>query len=336
MTSSATKPRSRFPGPFVLPILLLFVLLSFPALSVRGAASGLLLWFNVVLPTLAPFMICTQMITALGGAQWMMRPFGPLLQKLFGLSSSGAYILLCGLLCGYPLGAKMCADFLERDDISKREAACLLAICNHPSPMFLSGYVRSQLPVPVPPVLLFVGLYLPILPISLAARYFYGKKDRRVADPALAGTLSRYPSDRSPRHPSGTHSPHPDDTPSLEDVMASACETMVIIGGYIMLFSILVVWIQEFPYGSPALRAFLTGAAEITTGVSSLCRFFHDKKALIPVICAVAFGGFSGIFQTRSVIRGSGLSIRQYIGWKLLHACLSCLITAFLLSLPVR
>lgn len=319
MTNPAAKSRSCFPGPFFLPILLLFVLLAFPALSVRGAANGLLLWFNVVLPTLAPFMICTQMITALGGAQWMMRPFGPLLQKLFGLSPSGAYVLLCGLLCGYPLGAKMCADFLGRGDISKREAACLLAICNHPSPMFLSGYVRSRLPVPVSTVLLFAGLYFPILPISFAARCFYGKENR-FGKPARTGILS----------------PHPSGSPSLEDVIASVCETMVIIGGYIMLFSILVVWIEKFPFGSPAVRAFLTGAAEITTGVNSLCRLFHDKKALMPVICAVAFGGFSGIFQTRSVIRGSGLSIRQYMGWKLFHACLSCLITAFLLSLPVH
>ena len=317
--TSAAKSRSGFPGPFVLPILLLGVLLSFPAQSVRGALNGLLLWFHVVLPTLAPFMICTQMITALGGAQWMMRPFGPLLQKLSGLSPSGAYILLCGLLCGYPLGAKMCADFLRRGNISEKEAACLLAICNHPSPMFLSGYVRAQLPFPVSPVLLFTSLYLPILPISFVARHIYGKRNR-FTDPVLT--------DPSPRQPN--------DTPSLEDVIASACETMVIIGGYIMLFSILVVWIQEFPVGSSAARAFLTGAAEITTGVNSLCHYFHDKKALMPVICAVAFGGFSGIFQTKSVIRGTGLSIRQYLYWKLFHACLSCLVTACLLSLPVR
>ena len=238
--TSAAKSRSGFPGPFVLPILLLGVLLSFPAQSVRGALNGLLLWFHVVLPTLAPFMICTQMITALGGAQWMMRPFGPLLQKLFGLSPSGAYILLCGLLCGYPLGAKMCADFLRRGNISEKEAACLLAICNHPSPMFLSGYVRAQLPFPVSPVLLFTSLYLPILPISFVARHIYGKRSR-FTDPVLT--------DPSPRQPN--------DTPSLEDVIASACETMVIIGGYIMLFSILVVWIQEFPVGSSAARAFL-------------------------------------------------------------------------------
>ncbi len=66
----------------LLPILLLGLLLSFPDLSVRGASNGLLLWFNVVLPTLAPFIICTQMITVLGGVELLMKPFAPLLNRL--------------------------------------------------------------------------------------------------------------------------------------------------------------------------------------------------------------------------------------------------------------
>lgn len=36
-----------------LSILILGLLLAFPTLAVEGAAAGLLLWFNVVLPTLA-------------------------------------------------------------------------------------------------------------------------------------------------------------------------------------------------------------------------------------------------------------------------------------------
>ena len=104
--SVSTPTRSGFRIYSLIPILILGLLLSFPSLSIRGALNGLLLWFHVVLPTLAPFLICTQMITALGGIELIMRPFGPLLQNLFHLSLSGSYILLCGLLCGYPLDRK--------------------------------------------------------------------------------------------------------------------------------------------------------------------------------------------------------------------------------------
>lgn len=301
----------------LIPIAALCLLLFFPSLSVKGASGGLLLWFNVVLPTLAPFIICTQMITALGGVELFMAPFGPLSKRLFSLSLSGSYILLCGLLCGYPLGAKMCADFKKRGAVSEEEASSLLAICNHPSPMFLLGYVRSQLPLPISPSLLLLCLYLPILPLSFLSRRLYsgGTKQGkpRHAQPASRSLPDRQDPSIAPKKL------------TLEDAIASTCETMVIIGGYIMLFSILAEWIQTLPLLSPSSRALLTGLAEITTGIHSLCTSLPAAHTALPVICAVAFGGFSGIFQTKSVIKDSGLSILHYIGWKGLHACLSCL-----------
>ena len=44
------------------------------------------------------------------------------------------------------------------------------------------------------------------------------------------------------------------------------------------------------------------------------------------IIGSAAFGGFSGIFQTKSVLKNAGLSIRHYMLWKMLHSALSCLI----------
>lgn len=151
----------------LLPVVLLGLLLAFPALSVAGAQSGLLLWFNVVLPTLSPFIICTQMVIALDAVELLIRPFYPAIRALFGLSPKGSYVLLCGLLCGYPLGARLCSQYLEGGSITKAEADYLLAICNHPSPMFLLGYVCSQIPFVVSPLLLMTCLYLPVLPSPL-------------------------------------------------------------------------------------------------------------------------------------------------------------------------
>ncbi len=315
----------------LLPILLLGLLLSFPDLSVRGASNGLLLWFNVVLPTLAPFIICTQMITVLGGVELLMKPFAPLLNRLFKVSLTGSYVLLCGLLCGYPLGARMCADFRKNGSLSPEESAYLLAICNHPSPMFLLGYVRAQLPLPVSPLWLITCLYLPILPLSLLARHFYGI-DRPIAHtfPCQKKNASKESLKAAALNPVTTTTKKP----SLEDTIASTCETMVIIGGYIMLFSILAAWIGELSFLPASLRALLAGGAEITTGVSSLCHTFPASKCLLPVTGAVAFGGFSGIFQTRSVIRDSGLSIGHYAGWKLFHTCMSCFIVLLPCLLP--
>ena len=60
-------------------------------------------------------------------------------------------------------------------------------------------------------------------------------------------------------------------------------------------------------------------------------------SALIPK--REAFGGISGIFQTRSVLtmhsgrKNAGLSIRHYIFWKALHSLLSCVFFWILLKI---
>lgn len=298
------------------PIALLCLLLAFPSLSVKGAANGLLLWFDIVLPTLAPFIICTQMVVALGGAELLTRPFYPAVHALFRLSRPGTYVLLCGLLCGYPLGAKLCGEFFVRGEITRQEADYLLSICNHPSPMFLLGFVGARLDHALPPAFLLACFYLPVIPVSLLSRRFY-RPGHRYSSPAM--TACSIP-----------------EKITMEEVLLSTAETMVIIGGYIMLFSILAVWIQQIPLLSPEFKAFLTGVAEITTGVNQLCTAMPPKAAALPVIATVAFGGFSGIFQTKSVIKNAGLSIRHYSFWKIIHTICTCLIVTLLSAAVLR
>ena len=340
-----------------LSILILGLLLAFPTLAVEGAAAGLLLWFNVVLPTLAPFMICTRMISVLGAERLLIRPFYPLIHGLLGFSEPGAYVLLCGLLCGYPLGARLCAEKLRNKELSLAEARCLLATANHPSPMFLLGFVNrqvirvfehAQLPsslyLPSPssfshsPWLIPLCLYLPVIPLSFLARHFYQferfeKQDSQ--DSQKSQNLQEYLQEY--RKPSSDTSGA--SGVSVEDAIFSTAHTMVLIGGWIMLFSILAKWVQTIPCFSPSIKAILGGIAEITTGIPLLCSAFSEKKTLclILVTGCVAFGGGSGIFQTRSVLlvkqKNAGLSIRHYILWKALHALLAAGTLIFLLWL---
>ncbi|MFR5295900.1 MAG: hypothetical protein ACLTF6_14530 [Clostridium sp.] len=138
-------------------ILLFFLLLFFPEQAIQGASDGLLLWFHTVLPTLAPAMICTRMLLLTGGDRLLIKPLRPLFCRFFALSDTGAFILLSGMICGYPLGPALCAQALEKNRITRKEAAYLLAFCSFPSPMFLAGYIPGQFPGPLPVGLLLFG-----------------------------------------------------------------------------------------------------------------------------------------------------------------------------------
>ena len=81
-------------------------------------------------------MICSNVIVALDAIHILTFPFRGFLRNVLKLSDSGSYILVSGLLCGYPMGARNCGDFLDGERITKAEARYLLSICNHPVPCF--------------------------------------------------------------------------------------------------------------------------------------------------------------------------------------------------------
>lgn len=296
-----------------LSVLCLLMLLFHPGLALEGARQGILLWGNVILPTLLPFMICSGVIVAMDAIYILTGPFRPILSGILKLSGQGSFCLMSGLLCGYPMGAKTTSDFLDSGRITPEEGKYLLAISNHPSPMFVLGYIMAQIRlIPgtdhgCPLWAVAAALYLPVIPISMAARTCYHYK--------RGPSLSLHQEDR-------------EEYPFSFDMHMMGCfETMVKIGGYIMLFSILALYLSVLPLNLPSLvRPALLGAVEITTGIQAIARSVPGMAGAMLITCSAAFGGFSGIFQTRSVLKNAGLSIRHYILWKLLHSGLSCIL----------
>lgn len=297
-------------------VLTLFLLLCNPILSFEGARGGLLLWSQTVLPTLLPFMICSNVIVALDAIDLLTWPFRPFLTRVLKLSPAGCYILVSGLLCGYPMGAKTCSEFLDGRRITRKEASYLLSICNHPSPMFLLGYVAGSM-TGSSPIPLLISLYLPVLPLSILSRRLYGVKT--VCQGAAPG---------------------PNQSLSFDRTMMGSVEVMVKIGGYIMVFSILARFMQDILGPSGTFQSLILGIVEITTGIQALSHSSTGTVQALAVIGITAFGGFSGIVQTGSVLsapsKKAGLSIRHYLMWKLLHGFLACVIFILLSSvLPI-
>ena len=102
----------------ILSVLCLLMLLFNPGLALEGARQGLVLWGNVVLPTLLPFMICSGVIVAMDAIRILTGPFKPILSGILSLSDQGSFCLMSGLLCGYPMGAKTTSDFLDQGRLS--------------------------------------------------------------------------------------------------------------------------------------------------------------------------------------------------------------------------
>lgn len=342
-------------------ILLFLLLLAFPGQAIQGASDGLLLWFHTVLPALAPAMICTRMLLLTGGDRLLMKPLCPLFRRLFSLSDTGSFILLSGMLCGYPLGPALCRQALDEGRISHNEAAYLLAFCSFPSPMFLAGYIPGQFPGPLPVGLLLLGIYAPTLLLAWTARHYFHLRYCSYASQTAPdfADASQHAAEPAPKNTQAAPPDKPKKSDSLDAVLYDVCDIMVLIGAYLMLFSILARFLNHAFWIPLPLTTALCGILEMTTGIRQICHTFPPAVCLPACAASAAFGGISGIFQTRSVIapgehaqnqqthhwhpidmhcnrKNAGFDIRHYVGWKLLHAGLSAwFLTVLQLVLPL-
>lgn len=290
-------------------ICLLFFLLLHPDEGLLGARDGLTLWLNVMLPTLLPFLIFTGILLKAGNLTKLLNPFSLLWEKCFGLSPAGAYVLILGFLCGYPMGAKIAHDLYINDQISKKEGEYLLSFSCNASPAFVVSYLTGSIlqnrihPMQIVLILLTADLFCMLFFRFLI---YHGN----TLTPAKVKSIKK-------------ETYQQDSTGVILDVsIMSGFETITRLGGYILIFSLLFTGFYHYwPFCSQN-KILLTSPIELTTGLHQIAQSaFSWKIKYITSMTLTAFGGFCVMFQTKSVLEEK-LSILPYIFAKCLNASL--------------
>lgn len=99
----------------------------------------------------------------------------------------------------------------------------------------------------------------------------------------------------------------------IDAAIMNGFETLVRIGGYIMLFSILISLVEKLPLSKPVL-ILLENVLEITNGINCLANTdWSIQTKYILAMTATAFGGLSGIAQTSSMVKGTSLSMKNTV-----------------------
>lgn len=286
----------------------------FPNLSFHGAKNGVILWIKVVIPSLFPFLLISAFLLQLNLISYITPILNPFFCKLFKCSSNGCYPILIGLLSGYPMGAKACADLVKNHSISKKEGQYLLSFINNASPMFITCYLSCQCLKLAPyRYVIYLAILFSSYLVSLLYRFLLQKN-------VTPHTVGSSPSNCNKISLSSI-------SQALDASIADSFQTVTKIGGYIILFSILGEYILALPNTLGTLRYYFISLLEITSAVNqiSLANFPYKAKIIL-ALTTTTLGGLSGIFQTYSVIANSGLSIKTYCFSKLLQTILLFLI----------
>lgn len=293
-------------------------MLIFPQAVFSGAEEGLLLWFQIIFPTLFPFLVVTSLLLSSGGLNLITRLFGGLFRRIFRVTQNGAFAVLAGFLCGYPMGAKVTADLLRAEKISDREARYLISFCNNTSPVFIVNFIvwktfgdeRLMLPT----LLILIGS--PVL-MSFIFRRIYLKGRHPFPEPsaALKEKKTRF------------------DFSVLDSCMMNSFEAIVKVGGYIILFSVLLSLLEELS-GQKSILMAAAPALEVTNGILLLSSSVSDPGLRYAAVLGLtSFGGLCSAAQTQCMLEGTGLSVIPYIIQKLTTAAAASLLSFIYLAL---
>lgn len=290
-------------------ICLLLFLLVHPEEALLSAKDGMSLWLNVMIPTLLPFLILTGILLKTGNIPQLLEPLAPFWKHFFGISPAGAYVLILGFLCGYPMGAKLAHDLYINHQISQREGEYLLTFSCNASPAFIFSYLSQNiLEGKIPPHSLLLILLSADFVCMLFFRFlvYHGN--------TVSSVKPEYRKKETYQQ---------DSTGVILDVsIMSGFETITRLGGYILIFSLLFTGFYHYwPFCSQN-KILLTSPIELTTGLHQIAQSaFSWKIKYITSMTLTAFGGFCVMFQTKSVLEEK-LSILPYIFAKCPNASL--------------
>jgi sporulation integral membrane protein YlbJ len=306
-------------------------LVSHPAEAMQAARDGLSLCVNIVVPSLFPFFVFASLAVESGLAQRVGIIFEPVMRPLFNIPGSCATAFVLGILSGYPVGARTAISMYGHGLCKKQEAERMLAFCNNSGPAFILGSVGLGIwGSGSVGILLYTAHILSSILVGICFRYY-----KRNLPPSL-----------SKKRPAPSYVRV---GPAIVESVRSSTMNIINICAFVVLFAVVIQMLFEVrlipaaaslagiltqPLGITQvhLEDLFSGFFELTTGLK-----MTGANQLSPSIMALSaailgWAGLSVHCQVLSFLVGSGLSAKPYIMGKLLHSCLSAIVTYFWLS----
>ncbi|MEH7118713.1 sporulation integral membrane protein YlbJ [Neobacillus vireti] len=325
-------------------------LISFPRESFDASIIGLNMWWKIVFPSLLPFFIISEMLIGFGVVKFIGVLLEPLMRPLFKVPGVGGFVWAMGMASGQPAGAKFTSRLRQEGHITQIEAERLVSFTNSSNPLFIfSAVAVGFFNNPKIGFLLAAAHYLGNICVGIIMR-FYGKEtpdessdDRKKFK--IRNALSVLHQTRiKDNRPIGK---------LLGDAVNSSIQTLLMIGGFIILFSVINKLLYQLHITEILAKTiellfsslsfpdmlsipFISGLFEITLG-SQLISQTSDATLLQKAIITsfiLAFSGFSIQAQVASILAQTDIRFKPFFIARILQGIFAAFF-AFLLWKPL-
>jgi sporulation integral membrane protein YlbJ len=320
----------------------------FPSAVFQASKVGISAWWNIAFPALLPFFITSELMAGYGIIQFMGVLLEPVMRPLFNLPGAASFVMAVGYTSGFPISASLAAR-LRKDKICTRfEAERLMCFTNNSSPLFMLIAVGvGMFNSPGLGVIIAVSHYMANVFLGLALR-FYKREDARFL-PKSGSNQHIWQKAMVEMKNTLRNDPRPFGK-IMGDAVASSINKLLVIGGFIIVFSVIIkiseiirltallntaIGILAIPFGlsEQVIHSLSCGFFEITLGTKAAAEAagpLSHKLAAASII--LGWSGVSVLAQVSAMITETDLKMGMFVLCRLAHSLLAGALTILLMS----
>lgn len=292
-------------GAFAL-FALAFILLKFPETSADGVRNGIDLCLAILVPTLYPFMILTNVFVNSGIINKTPDFIRKIMNCLFKLPGECACVIFFSMIGGLPVGAKMAQKLYERKTLTADEGQRMLYFCVNPGPAFvISSVGYYMLGSKEIGLLIYLSLVASSLTLGIMTRFINnGTEYIKVNKKYNAYNKNIF-----------------------QASVSDASKSIITVCSWVVAFSCITEIIEKLSVSDTA-KIFLQCITEMTNG----CRISAENFS-VPIIAGViGFGGVCAHFQLMDSIIAMKMKYKYFLVGRILNGSIATLYCSLLLK----
>lgn len=301
-------------------------LLFSPLESTNAAKDGILLCMNIIIPSLFPFLVFSNVAIHCGLANQLGKYFEFFMKPIFNVNGASSIAFILGILSGYPVGAKTAIELYHNNYCSKTEAERLLAFCNNSGPAFIISAIGvgiwGRMDVGI---ILYIAQIISSVIIGIIFGRLWKGKDKKINEkktkPKSVGLIT-----------------------ALVNSVKASTVNIAFICAFVVFFAVVIHLLFSFRIipltadfssntitflDKKSFEQILAGFFEITTGIKYTALSLTPKNLSITAFI-LGWSGLSVHCQVLIFLNNSGLSKKPYFLGKICQAILSGIITYIL------
>ena len=297
----------------ILLILVTVLVLYNPELIIINIMNSNNKFLSNIFPSLFPFFILSSLLINYGFVKITSKIFKPIM-KLFKINPNCSFILIMSMISGFPSSAKFTKELYLNKSINELEASKILMFTHFSNPLFILGTISSILNKKSAYILLF---------IHYISNFITG---------FILKNIIKTPSNKNIEFKQETK-PF---IVSLTDSINSSFNTLFMIFGMIIIFSIISTVVINYLPINLQIKTLLISFIEMSNGIYNIDTLNISLKVKTTIIGMIlSFGGICIHMQIKSIISDTSIKYQPYLVARLLHSAICGLLIYFLYDILI-